>query len=83
MALAEQEKAAIQAQLAQAQERIAQEKLAAERARKAAEARPKPMVEARTTQTAEAQPASQPAAVNTNVSSGRELYVTATAYTAN
>ena len=84
LALAEQEKAAIQAQLAQAQERIAQEKLAAEeRARKAAEARPKPMVEARPTQTAEAQPASQPTAVNTNVSSGRELYVTATAYTAN
>ncbi len=71
LALAEQEKAAIQAQLAQAQERIAQE-------RQAVEVKTNQTAEARTNQVA--QPASQPAATNTNTNNGKELYVTATAY---
>lgn len=64
LALAEKEKAAIQAQLAQAQNRITQE-------RQEAAARTNRVV----------QPAApQPAAVSENAENGKELYVTATAY---
>lgn len=64
LALAEKEKAAIQAQLAQAQNKLTQE-------RQEAEARNNRV----------AQPAvQQPAAAHTNAENGKELYVTATAY---